>query len=126
MSNFKTASKMKLRFNTDRGVLSVEQLWDLSLNSLSSLIRSSKELLVNNNDDELSFLGDLPVAHTDDQLRFDILKEVFLDKKSAIEAANNAKADKEYNQKILAEIARRKDKRITEISDEELEALLKK
>ena len=37
MSNFEKASKLKLRFSTNRGELSIEDLWDLSLESLDQI-----------------------------------------------------------------------------------------
>ena len=37
MENFKQASKEKLRIQTNKGLLSVEQLWDLSLSDLDIL-----------------------------------------------------------------------------------------
>ena len=37
MENFKLASQQKLRFKTNKGDLSTEQLWDLSLEDLDAL-----------------------------------------------------------------------------------------
>ena len=44
MSNYKQASKLQLRFQTNRGNLSVEQLWSLSLTDLASAIKAVKKV----------------------------------------------------------------------------------
>ena len=78
MEIFKKASKKKLRFSTNRGVLSVEQLWDLSKDEIRQLVIKAREAAKKSsgeiNDSELSFL-DSPVKTkaTDDELRFEIL-----------------------------------------------------
>ncbi len=45
MNIFENASKTKVRFETSKGEVSVEELWDLSLTSLDSIAKViSKEL----------------------------------------------------------------------------------
>lgn len=81
MDNFKKASQLKLRFNTNKGVLSVEQLWDLTATSLATLVRSIKSELKNSTiEDELSFLSDVIPTKIDVEniLRFEIAKDVYL------------------------------------------------
>jgi hypothetical protein len=128
MDNFKKASQLKLRFVTNKGVLSVEQLWDLTPTQLATLVRSIKEELKSANvDDELSFLSDsIPTkGDIENQLRFEIAKEVYLAKKAEAEELRDAKAKKEHNQKILALIQEKKEGELKNKSIEELEALLK-
>ena len=55
---YKTAAQLKLRFQTNVGVLTVEHLWDLSQNQLANAIKAVKKVLKKNDDDELSFLED--------------------------------------------------------------------
>ena len=92
MEIFKKASKKKLRFSTNRGVLSVEQLWDLSKDEIRQLVIKAREAAKKSsgevNDSELSFL-DAPAKTkaTDDELRFEILKDIYLTKKNAEEKA---------------------------------------
>jgi hypothetical protein len=126
MEQFKKASQLKLRFNTDRGLLSVEQLWDLSQNQLSNLIRSIKKVLKEtDNDDELSFLTGEVKLDEENQLRFDIAKDIYLTKKKAQEEIRDASAIKEYNEKILGLIEEKQEEGLKGKSIEELEALLK-
>ena len=129
MEIYKKASKKKLRFSTNRGVLSVEQLWDLSREEIRHLVivarniakKSSGEI----NDSELSFL-DAPVKTkaTDDELRFEILKDIYLTKKSAEEKAQKRAEAKENNKKILDLIARKQDEALEKKSITQLEKML--
>lgn len=122
---YKQASKLRLRFLTPVGPLSVEQLWDLSQTQLSNSIKAVKKVLKKNDDDELSFLEDTKVVDVENQLRFDILKDVYLTKKKESEELRDAAEIKAHNQKILTLIAEKKDDSLKNMSVEELEKLLK-
>ena len=85
MSNYKQASKLQLRFQTNRGNLSVEQLWSLSLTDLASAIKAVKKVLKGtDDDDELSFLDENKTVDTENQLRFNILKDIYVDKQTTL------------------------------------------
>ena len=122
---YKEASRLKLRFVTSRGVLSAEQLWDLPQTQLAASIKAVKKVLKKNDDDELSFLEDSKVVDTENQLRFDILKDVYLTKKKDMEDKRNEAEAKAHNQKIMSLIAEKKDESLKSMSVEELEKLLK-
>ena len=127
MSNYKQASKLQLRFQTNRGNLSVEQLWSLSLTDLASAIKAVKKVLKGtDNDDELSFLDENKTVDTENQLRFNILKDIYVDKQTALKEARLAQDRKAYEQKILNLIAEKNEEALKEKSIEELEALLQK
>jgi ssDNA-specific exonuclease RecJ len=129
MEIYKKASKKKLRFNTNRGVLSVEQLWDLSKEEIRQLVIKAREAAKKSsgevNDTELSFL-DAPVKTkaTDDELRFEILKDIYLTKKSSEEKAQKRAEAKENNKKILDLIARKQDEALEKKSIAQLEKML--
>ena len=85
MGIFQDAVKQKLRFATNQGLLSVEDLWDLplatkksgnSLNKIAILIHHALK-----EEEEISFVGDSVVQDTVMQLRFEIVKAVIADKK---------------------------------------------
>lgn len=126
---YKKASQKKLRFNTNRGVLSVEHLWDLPKEEIRQLVIKAREAAKKSsgevNDTELSFL-DAPVKTkaTDDELRFEILKDIYLTKKSAEEKAQKRAEAKENNKKILDLIARKQDEALEKKSIKELEKML--
>jgi hypothetical protein len=122
---YKQASQLRLRFLTNVGQLSVEQLWDLSQTQLSNAIKAVKKVLKKNDDDELSFLEDTKVVDIENQLRFDILKDVYLSKKKEADELRTAAEIKEHNQKILTLISEKKDDSLKGMSIEELEKQLR-
>lgn len=127
MSNYKQASQLQLRFQTNRGNLSVEQLWSLSLTDLANAIKAVKKVLKGtDNDDELSFLDENKTVDIENQLRFNILKDIYVDKQTALKEARSAQDRKAYEQKILNLIEEKKEDALKEKSIKELEALLQK
>ena len=62
---YKKASKLKLRFQTQKGNLSVEQLWDLSLDDLKIEVKKQYEINKEN------------ASHTQNILQVSISKEYF-------------------------------------------------
>lgn len=123
---FKEASKLKLRFSTSKGSLSVEQLWELTQTELATCIKNvKKSLKKGDTEDDLSFLDSTTTVDTTEQLRFDILKDVYLTKKSESEALRNAKEIKEHNQKIMELISNKQESELQNKSVDELMSLLK-
>lgn len=123
---YKKASKLKLRIFTKFGNLSVEQLWDLSLADLSAAIKvANKKIKQIKELDGLDFLEGTSKVDPIDQLSFDILKDIFLEKKKEADEIASAREVKEYNQKILSLIAKKQDESLESKSLEELTELLK-
>lgn len=121
---YKQLSRMCLRFQTTKGLLSVEQLWNLSLTDLSAAIKAVKKVLTKDNDDELSFLDDDIITDSDNELRFNILKDVYLTKKKEKDEQKEQLSKKVHNQKILELIASKKESELQGKSIEELEKML--
>ncbi len=126
MEQYKLASQTRLRFNTDKGLLSVEQLWNLNQSQLSNLIKSVKKVLKRDDDDELSFLTDTKVVDIENQLRFDIAKDVYLTKKKLAEDLREKADKKAFEQKILGLIAEKQEGSLREKSIEELQKMIEK
>lgn len=122
---YKQASVLKLRFSTNVGMVSSEQLWELSQTQLSNAIKAVKKELKKDDDDDLAFLSSTKVTDTVNQLRFDILKDVYLTKQKALEDARGAAETKAHNQKILSLIAEKKEDSLKNLSVKDLEKLLK-
>lgn len=122
---YKQASQLSLKFQTTVGSLSVDQLWGLNLTQLTNAVKAAKKVLKGvDNDDDLSFLESTKAIDVEAQLRFDILKDVYLTKKKAQDEVRAAADVKAHNQKILALIAEKKDDSLKGMSIEELEKQL--
>ena len=121
---YKRAAEKKLRFQTSRGSLTVEQVMDLNLTDLSGLVKSIKEgMKKTTTDSELDFLDADKKASKEEelqQLRFDIVKDIYIQKKQATIREANKSSNKRQKQEILEEIARRKKDAMKTLSDADL------
>ena len=123
---YKKASKLKLRVSTKYGLLSVEQLWDLSLVDLAAAIKAvNKKIKSVDSADNLDFLENTSQVNPVEQLAFDILKDIYIEKKKEADDAANAAQIKEHNQKILELIAKKDEESLQSKSVEELREMLK-
>ena len=121
---YKKASQIKLRVQTQVGLLSVEQLWDLKVNQLINAIKSYNDIIKKEKVEDLDFLETTPNPESINQLCFDILKDIYLTKKAEKDDADNALSKKEHNEKILSVIKAKQEARLSDLSVEELEKLL--
>lgn len=126
---YKIASRKKLRIQTNRGMLSVEQLWDLSKEDIGELAKSIRKRINDqkgvSGDSELDFLK--PSAQTEetiDELTFRILKDIYTTKQAEEDKAHRRAAARENNRKILELIAKKQDQELENKSIEELEKML--
>jgi len=120
---YKQASKLKLRFQTTVGNLSVENLWDLSLENLDSLAVSLEEEYKKSG--KKSFLVAKSEKDKTSKLRFDIVLDILTTKVEEANAAAKVQEDKEHNNKIIALIAEKQDESLKGKSIKQLEALLR-
>jgi len=126
MSIYKKALQKNLRFKTSKGVLSTEVLFDLSLKDLAATIKLvNEERKSNSVSSELDFLSETASTDPDNDLRFEILKDIYTSKKEAAELAKTNSENKRNNEKILSIIASKRDENLNSMSIEELSALLK-
>lgn len=123
MDNFKQASKEKLRFNTSKGLLTVEQLWDLSITDLDTLAVSLEE--EHKHSGKKSFVVKRSVKDKVAKLRFEIALEILQSKVEEQEELTNAAEIKEHNAKIMRLIQDKKEGELAGKSVEELEKMLK-
>jgi len=123
MENFKLASQQKLRFQTNKGLLSVEQLWDLSLEDLDTLAISLET--EHKESGKKSFLVKTSAKNKITKLRFDVVLDVLNTKVEEMQAVQEAAEIKEHNKKIIALIAEKQDEALKGKSIKQLEAMLK-
>lgn len=124
---YKQAAQLKLRFETPKGVLSAENLFDLSMTDLSTTIKKVNAQLKKEQttDNELAFLEGTDIVESQNSLRFKILKDVYMTKKDARDAAALDYEKKQKKQRIAEIIAKKKEEALESMSIEELEAMLK-
>ena len=127
---FKEASKLKLRFVTARGPLSVEQLWDLEVISKDSnvltLDKIASELKENYDESgKKSFFGEKSKKDKELKLKLDIVLEIGITKQEEAEALRDHSEFKKEEQRIQGLIVNKKQDAEKELSVEELEAKLK-
>ena len=118
---FKIANKKKYRFNY-KGVISVEDLWDLSVEELDKIYKSLKSMQKNASEESLL----QTVSKEDKELlnKIEIIKIVVTDKLAAQERAQKAASQRAQNQRILEIMADKQDAALKEKSIEELQAML--
>jgi hypothetical protein len=128
---FEEAARLKLRFQTDRGLLTVEDLFELPLTSktgrpnLDSIaIALDKE--IRNTGEAVSFVN--PEASSEANkvlnLKFDIVKHIIGVRIAERDAAAAEQKRREDKQKILAVIARKQDQQLEGKPLEELIAMV--
>lgn len=127
MNIYKEAVKRKLRVETPSGNLSVESLYDLSMSKLSRVIKSFREELKKQEvDDDLAFLEEDETSQdSDTKLAFELLKDIYIEKKEEAKRLREQKDNKEHNQAIMALIHQKEREELGSKSVEELRALLK-
>lgn len=118
---FKIASKKKYRFNF-KGVIGVEDLWDLSVENLDKIYKSLKSLQRDASEETLL----QTVSKEDKELsnKIEIVKTIVADKLNAKARAEKAAVQRAQNQRILEIMADKQDAALKEKSIEELQAMI--
>lgn len=117
---FEKASRNKYRFQSARGSLSSEDLWDLSLSSLNGLAKSLNKQIKESEEED--FLKEARAADTETKDRFDIVLHVLNTKKAEHEAREAAVEKAEKKRKLLEILARKQDASLEGMSEDELKA----
>ncbi len=124
---FQQASRLKLRFPSPVGVVSVEDLWDLPLTStrtnqanLNNIAKGvARELKAHGEED---FVNPRSTVDETLQLKLDVLKHVIAVRQAENEAGRAAAERKEKKAKLLDLIAKKQDQEWEGKSLEELQA----
>ena len=107
MSNFKKASQMKLRFQTEQGTVSVDRLWDLNGATIANLANEAKKTVDDLGGSQTYTWDDSNATENKELekaiLRRDILVEILETKKAEKNvAANNAALSAEERELMAA------------------------
>jgi hypothetical protein len=101
---FEKASRLKLRFEFNKGLLSTEDLWGLSLDSLDNLARSVNKKLKESQEE--SFINRKSKSDSELELKLNILKRVIeykLDKAEKLKARSKVSEERRVLMDILAQ-----------------------
>lgn len=120
---FEAASKMKLRFSSNKGMITSEDLWDLSLADLDEMARETYKR-VRDDMDHVSFVRPVSKVDSTDLLRLDILKRVIEVKMEERDAAEKAVLQNAKKQRILNIMAEKEDENLKGASLEDLRQML--
>lgn len=124
---FEKATRLKLRFETTKGQLTVEDLWDLPLTStrhsanLDDLARTLHEATKN---ESVSFVTKTETVNEVQKLRFDIVIHIINTRISENDAAATARANREKKQQIMALIDQKQNEALGTLSVEDLRKMV--
>ena len=118
---FEFASRNKLRFPF-KGMISVEDLWDLSLTNLDSIYKTLNKQVKQS--EEESLLITKASVDTELEVQIAIVKHIVSVKLEEKEAAEKASAKKAQKQKIMSIIATKQDEALQNSSIDDLKKML--
>lgn len=119
---FMNASRKKYRFNY-KGVITTEDLWDLSLRDLDSIYKSLRKQEKVENEEE-SLLSTRTAADNELSEKIAIVKSIVQMKQAEAADAAMAKEKSDRNQEIMAIISKKKKEALADLSIEELEKMI--
>lgn len=123
---FEKASRLKLRFASGRGQLTVEDLWDVGLTrgavNLNDLAKEITRQLKNTEEEGLVKVTNSVNAEL--ELKLAVLKHVFDVRQAEADKKAQAQENAATRQKLAELIARKQDQELEGKSVEELQAML--
>lgn len=129
MSMFEKATKRKLRFPSSVGLLTVEDVWDLPLQSNKQNVATLDDLAKKLNatikaEQEESFVKKPSATSSENSLKFDIVKHIINVRLQEQEAKEKAAATRQKNKRIMEIMERKQYEELENKSLDELRALL--
>lgn len=118
---FEYASRNKVRFPF-KGMISVEDLWDLSLTNLDSIYKTLNKQVKQS--EEESLLSTKASVDTELEVQIAIVKHIVSVKLAEKEAAEKASAKKDQKQKIMSIIATKENEALQNSSIDDLKKML--
>jgi len=123
---YKQASKMKLRFESEKGSLTVEDLWDLPLTSEKgvSLDGLAKKVYHELTSYEINFVDKVDIGKRISELKLNIIKDIIAEKISDREKAKERSLLKSRKEKILEIIEEKESEFLKEKDIDQLKGML--
>lgn len=123
MDIFKESTKKGLRYNSPKGVLTTEQLWDLKLVELDQVAVTLDEQLEKS--EKKSFIKKRTTTDEVIDLQLKVVVDIIETKQADALAKKTEVEKKEHNEKIMSLIQQKQENKLNDLSVEELEAMLK-
>lgn len=125
---FEIATRQKFRFASAKGLLTVEDLWDLPLTSpvgKASLDDIARELFGQlKSNDTVSFVTPSQKSNATVQAQFDVVKYIIDVRVAERDIAETARANKERKQLLLGIIAQKENEQLLGSSLEDLKRMV--
>ncbi|MBN7759739.1 hypothetical protein JYP52_01205 [Nitratireductor aquibiodomus] len=119
MNIFETATRKKLRFPSNKGELTAEQLWDLPLTSLDTIARQINQDLKAVSEE--GFINVKPDPRKPDlETKLEVLKHIIAVRLKAVEDAKSASARSEKRRKLAEALANKEEQDLAQLSKEEI------
>jgi hypothetical protein len=116
---FEKATRNKLRFPTSKGMITVEDLWDLSLTSLDTMARAINKRLKDESDE--SFINKKVSSNAELELSLEILKYI-ISVKLKEQDDRKLKAERMEELKMLQDLlTNKKSEELKSLSKEDIE-----
>ena len=119
MSIFEMATRNKYRFPY-KGVISVEELWDLNLDQLDFVFKTLNNELKKSEEDSLLVTRSVSKEAANLRTKIEIVKYIFNTKRDEAEFRRNEAARAEKKQKLLDILAKKEDESLNTLSKDEL------
>lgn len=121
---FAIASQKRYRFQVPgRGVLVTEDLWNMSVEELSAAYQSLDAASKKASEGRSLLEEDKVDPETSNMLS--IIETIFNFKVASKKIAEDERSNKDYMQKVASALQTKRNKRLEDMSEEELEAILK-
>lgn len=121
MNLFEIATRRKYRFATNKGSLSVEDLWDLSSTQLDAIYRAMTKELREQGGESLMQKDNDNTVLTD---KIEIIKHIFLVKQEEATARRAAEENRNKRQRIMEILDQKRDASLQNMSEEDLQKML--
>ncbi len=126
---YKKASRFKVRFASNVGNLTVEQLWGIRMTDLKEMIKAAHEVVkkTEKTDEDLLFLegigqDDKEAAMA--KLKFDILKDVYITRMNETKAASEEAITNREIKHLEEILAKKREESLSSMSEEEIMKLI--
>lgn len=123
MDIFETATRKKLRFKTDKGDMTAEQLWDIPLTSRTGFDLDTIAKGINSavkSSEEESFVAPQQPDRYDFRLKLDIVKRIIAVKLEDAAKAKDAIVRAEKRRKLLDALSAKDDQALAAASREDI------